>query len=176
MNIKVQVSYPCDLCNPWQLHSPLRSNHSCKFVPFVAIPIRVIRAIRGKKSHFRAPRFIYLARSKDIRMKMVSYLNNGHEQLAILVDGVLFDMETLHPDLPGNMNMFLNYWEDSFPVAQVGEQMVKSGRISKERGRPLKALNCWPRFLSPIMQRWLCISPACSSCKAKPESGNDTRI
>lgn len=79
-------------------------------------------------------------------MKFVSYLNNGHEQLAILVDGVLFDMETLHPDLPGNMNMFLNYWEDSFQVALMGEQMVKSGRISKERGRPLEGTE----LLAPI--------------------------
>jgi fumarylacetoacetate (FAA) hydrolase len=69
-------------------------------------------------------------------MKLVSYLREGHDQLGIYVDGYLYDMEVLHPDLPGNMNMFLQYWEESYPVAQIGERMVKEGRISKEKGFP----------------------------------------
>lgn len=70
-------------------------------------------------------------------MKLVSYLREGHDQLGIFVDGYLYNMETLHPDLPGNMNMFLQYWEDSFPVAQIGERMVREGRIPKEKGFPV---------------------------------------
>lgn len=53
-------------------------------------------------------------------MKLVSYLKDGHDQLAAFIDGLLFDMETLHPDLPNTMSMFLNYWEDALPMAQGG--------------------------------------------------------
>jgi fumarylacetoacetate (FAA) hydrolase len=66
-------------------------------------------------------------------MKLVSYLKDGHDQLAACIDGYLYDMELLHPDLPGNMSMFLNYWEDAFPMAQGGEIMVREGKISKNK-------------------------------------------
>jgi fumarylacetoacetate (FAA) hydrolase len=66
-------------------------------------------------------------------MKLVSYLKEGHDQLAAYIDGYLYDMELLHPDLPGNMSMFLNYWEDALPMAQGGEIMVKEGKISKNK-------------------------------------------
>ncbi|MBK5270938.1 MAG: fumarylacetoacetate hydrolase family protein, partial [Bacteroidia bacterium] len=32
-----------------------------------------------------------------------------------------------HPDLPNSMNMFLNYWEDTYPVAQAGEILLREG-------------------------------------------------
>jgi fumarylacetoacetate (FAA) hydrolase len=79
-------------------------------------------------------------------MKLVSYLNNGNEQLACYVDGYLFDMETLHPDLPGTMSMFLHYWEDVIEAAQKGEQAIKEGRISKERGIPMEEVE----LLAPV--------------------------
>jgi len=77
--------------------------------------------------------------AKTVHMKLVSYLAEGHDQLGIYVDGFIYAMETLHPDLPGNMNMFLQYWEESYPVAKTGEEMIKLGRISKERGIPYDA-------------------------------------
>jgi fumarylacetoacetate (FAA) hydrolase len=67
-------------------------------------------------------------------MKLVTYLNSGNEQLACYVDGYLYDVETLHPDIPGTMSMFLNYWDDVYPIALQGEQAIKDGRISKHRG------------------------------------------
>ena len=67
-------------------------------------------------------------------MKLVSYVKDGHEQLAVLINGFVYDTEVLHPDLPGTMSMFLNYWEDSFPVAQAGELLIKEGtRTSNDR-------------------------------------------
>ncbi len=66
-------------------------------------------------------------------MKLVSYLKEGHDQLAAFIDGYLYDMELLHPDLPGNMSMFLNYWEDALPMARGGEIMVREGKISKNK-------------------------------------------
>lgn len=67
-------------------------------------------------------------------MKLVSYLVDGRDQLAFLVDGLLFDCDLLHPELPNSMNMFLNYWDDMFPIAKKVEEAIKSGRIGKEQG------------------------------------------
>lgn len=70
-------------------------------------------------------------------MKLVSYLIDGRDQLAFLVDGLLFDCDLLHPDLPNSMNMFLHYWDDMFPIAKQVEAAIKSGKISSEQGIPL---------------------------------------
>jgi fumarylacetoacetate (FAA) hydrolase len=66
-------------------------------------------------------------------MKFVSYLRDGQDQLAALIDGYLYDAESLHPDLPNSMGIFLNYWEDALPLAQGGEIMVREGQISKKK-------------------------------------------
>src|SRR5215216_3235532 len=73
-------------------------------------------------------------------MKLVSYLKDGHEQLAVLINEMLYDMEVLHPDLPNTMSMFLNYWEDTYPVAQAGELLIKEGTRSSNRAIPLRGL------------------------------------
>ncbi|MBM3415973.1 MAG: fumarylacetoacetate hydrolase family protein [Bacteroidetes bacterium] len=71
-------------------------------------------------------------------MKLVTYLKEEREQLGVLINDMIFDMEVLHPDLPNSMNMFLNYWDDTFPVAQAGELMLKEGTRTSNRGIPLK--------------------------------------
>ena len=86
-------------------------------------------------------------------MKLVSYIKEGHEQLGILVNDFVYDMEVLHPDLPGTMNMFLQYWEEAFPVAQAGELMLKEGSRTSKRAIPLKDL----QLLAPV--------PFPSSCR-----------
>ena len=70
-------------------------------------------------------------------MKLVTYLKDNHEQLAVLINNMLYDMEVLHPDLPNSMSMFLNYWEDAYPVAQAGELMLKEGSRTSNKGTPL---------------------------------------
>jgi fumarylacetoacetate (FAA) hydrolase len=60
-------------------------------------------------------------------MKLVTYLKNDQHQLAILVDGNLYDTDTLHPDLPISMSMFLNYWDDIMPLALACERRIKEG-------------------------------------------------
>mgnify|MGYP003576999454 FL=1 len=79
-------------------------------------------------------------------MKLVSYLQEEHDRLGVLVDDVVYDMEVLHPDLPNSMSMFLNFWDDAFPVAAAGAEFIKSGRIGKEKGRPLNSL----QLLAPV--------------------------
>ena len=62
-------------------------------------------------------------------MKLVTYLKDERDHLAMLVDGRLYDMEMLHPDLPVSMAMFLNYWEDVMPLAKAVEQRIKEGLV-----------------------------------------------
>jgi fumarylacetoacetate (FAA) hydrolase len=42
-------------------------------------------------------------------------------------------MENLHPDLPTNMSMFLQYWEDALPMAKGGEMMINEGKYIRTR-------------------------------------------
>jgi fumarylacetoacetate (FAA) hydrolase len=79
-------------------------------------------------------------------MKLVSYIKEERDQLAVLVDGLLYDMEDLHPDLPNSMGMFLNYWEDVFPVAQGGVQMIEEGKIARGKGIPYESVH----VLAPV--------------------------
>ncbi len=79
-------------------------------------------------------------------MKLVSYLNEGRDQLAFLVDGLLYDCDLLHPDLPNSMNMFLHYWDDMYPIAQQVNAAIKSGRINKEQGIAIESME----LLAPV--------------------------
>ena len=64
-------------------------------------------------------------------MKFISYLQNGHDRLGVLIGDLVYDMEVLHPDLPNSMGLFLNYWEESNPIVQAGELMLREGeRVS----------------------------------------------
>jgi fumarylacetoacetate (FAA) hydrolase len=60
-------------------------------------------------------------------MKLVTYLKHNHEQLAMIVNGMLYDLDNLHPDLPVSMAMFLNYWDDMYPLALAAEKQIKNG-------------------------------------------------
>ncbi len=70
-------------------------------------------------------------------MKLVSYLNDDHAQLAFLVDGILYDSDRLHPDLPVTMTMFLNFWEDIFPLAHSINRSLAEGN-KKFTGIPVE--------------------------------------
>jgi len=71
-------------------------------------------------------------------MKLVSYLRDEQEQLALLVNNKLYDTDTLHPDLPISMSMFLNYWDDVFPLALAAERRIKEGGMENRRTTPLE--------------------------------------
>ncbi|MBO9683048.1 MAG: fumarylacetoacetate hydrolase family protein [Flavisolibacter sp.] len=79
-------------------------------------------------------------------MKLVSYLKEDRDQLAVLINDLLYDMEYLHPDLPNSMSMFLNYWEDVLPIAQEGVQMIEEGRIAQGKGIPFDSVE----ILAPV--------------------------
>jgi len=79
-------------------------------------------------------------------MKLVSYLRDGHDQLAFLVDDFLYDCDALHPDLPGSMNMFLNYWDDMFETAKSVNNAILQGVITKDKGIDINTI----QLLAPI--------------------------
>lgn len=79
-------------------------------------------------------------------MKLLSYLKEEREQLGVLINGLVYDMETIHPDLPNTMNMFLNYWEEVSPVVQAGELMFMEGSRTSNRGVPIEKLS----LLAPV--------------------------
>ncbi len=79
-------------------------------------------------------------------MKLVSYYYEEHEQLGVLIKDMVYPMETLHPDLPGTMSLFLNYWEDSFPIAQAGDILLKEEQRFSNKGIPLNEL----QLLAPV--------------------------
>ena len=79
-------------------------------------------------------------------MKLVSYIKEGHDQLAVMVENFLYDMEMLHPDLPNSMGLFLNYWDDFFPFAQEGVRMIEEGRIAENKGISISSV----QLLAPV--------------------------
>ncbi len=79
-------------------------------------------------------------------MKLVTYIKEEREQLGILINDMIYDMEVLHPDLPNSMNMFLTYWEDSYPIALAGELLLKEGTRTSNKGIPLKEV----QLLAPV--------------------------
>jgi fumarylacetoacetate (FAA) hydrolase len=88
----------------------------------------------------------YLSCQNIPSMKLVSYLKDEHEQLGVLINDMIFDMEVLHPDLPGSMSMFLNYWEESYPIARAGELLLKEGTRTSNKGVPLNEVT----LLAPV--------------------------
>src|ERR1700743_298025 len=86
-------------------------------------------------------------------MKLVSYLKEENEQLAVLVDDLLYDVELIHPDIPNTMNMFLTYWDELFPIVQAGDLAIREGHIGS--GKAVRADRV--SFLAPV--------PFPSSCR-----------
>jgi len=86
-------------------------------------------------------------------MRLITYLKDGQDQLAIYVNGNLYDTDSLHPDLPISMAMFLNYWEDVFPLAQAAEQKIQAGMVRSVMAQPFEAVE----LLAPV--------PHPSSCR-----------
>ena len=86
-------------------------------------------------------------------MKLVSYLKDGQDQLAILVDGLLYDTDLMHPDLPVSMGMFLNYWEDVIPVALGINKIITEGKVSRQQGIPIEDVEVMAPVPHPVSCR-----------------------
>jgi len=86
-------------------------------------------------------------------MKLVSYKKGKYDHLAVLLDGLLYDMNNIHPDLPDSMKMFLEDFADVFPVAQHCLRGISNNAIAKPTGFPVNSVE----LLSPV--------PFPSSCR-----------
>jgi len=79
-------------------------------------------------------------------MKLVTYYKHQQEQLALLVDGKLYDLDSLHPNLPTSMAMFLNFWDDMYPLAKAAETQIKNGLVRNFVGANFEESN----ILAPV--------------------------
>ncbi|HEY4208008.1 MAG TPA: fumarylacetoacetate hydrolase family protein, partial [Puia sp.] len=79
-------------------------------------------------------------------MKLVTYLKEEHEQVALLVDGMVYDVDLVHPDIPNTISMCLNYWDELFPVLQAGELAIGEGHISTRKALSLESV----QLIAPI--------------------------
>lgn len=79
-------------------------------------------------------------------MKLVSYLHDEREHVGIIINDTVYALDILHPDLPNNMSMLLNYWEESLPVIQAGELLLREGTRSSNRGIPVNEVT----LLAPV--------------------------
>ncbi|CAL1521349.1 fumarylacetoacetate hydrolase family protein [Chitinophaga sp. MM2321] len=80
-------------------------------------------------------------------MKLVSYLREETDQLAILVAGLLYNTQELHPELPNNMGMFLMMWEDVIDIAKHADESLKAGKHpGSANGIPVESV----QILSPV--------------------------
>ncbi|BAV09846.1 fumarylacetoacetate hydrolase [Filimonas lacunae] len=86
-------------------------------------------------------------------MKLVSYLQDGHDHLGLLAEGYVYNLEEIHPELPNSMSMLLTYWEDILPSLQNVNESIANGRVGKEKALPLAKV----KLLSPV--------PFPSSCR-----------
>ena len=79
-------------------------------------------------------------------MKLVSYLKDEHDQLAIFENGLLYDADFLHMEMPSSMSMFLNFWDDNYALALKLEQAIKDNIIGRQKGFPIEDAS----LLAPI--------------------------
>ena len=86
-------------------------------------------------------------------MKLITYRNEEHEQLGALIEGQVYAMDQLHPELPNSMNLFLNYWDDYLPIAQAAERSIREGNRLTGSGKQLESVD----LLAPV--------PFPSSCR-----------
>lgn len=66
-------------------------------------------------------------------MKLVTYSNQGKEQLALLVNNMLYDVNAVNSNLPGTMSELLNNWEKHIDAVRAADEDIKSGK-SKAAG------------------------------------------
>jgi fumarylacetoacetate (FAA) hydrolase len=64
-------------------------------------------------------------------MKLVSYKKKEKEQLALLVDGWLYHVDSLIKDGPSNMNSLLEQWDTYYPLLLKEYELLQSGSIEK---------------------------------------------
>ena len=55
----------------------------------------------------------------------------------------LYNTDQLHPELPSSMSMFLNYWDDYYPIAISCHKAIKEGQLPIHRAYLQKVKSYW---------------------------------
>lgn len=63
-------------------------------------------------------------------MKLVTYSKQGNEQLALLIDNMLYDVNAVDNSLPGTMAELLNNWEKHIDAVRSADENIKAGKVS----------------------------------------------
>ena len=79
-------------------------------------------------------------------MKLVTYSNNGKEQLAFCINNNLYDTNVANPQLPATMQELLHNWEALIGIAKETEEDIKTG---KNTVVPYGTLNA-EKILAPV--------------------------
>jgi fumarylacetoacetate (FAA) hydrolase len=79
-------------------------------------------------------------------MKFISYLKDGQDQLAFVENNKVYDTDAANPELPGNMEFFLQVWEEVMPYAEHARQLVQQEAFAGPKGLPMEDLH----LLSPV--------------------------
>jgi fumarylacetoacetate (FAA) hydrolase len=66
--------------------------------------------------------------TKKYTMKLVTYSKSGREQLAFLIDGMLYDSNTYNKRLPQTMSALLKNWELCIDAMKSSYQAIKAGK------------------------------------------------
>jgi fumarylacetoacetate (FAA) hydrolase len=79
-------------------------------------------------------------------MKLISYLKDEHDQLAMVVDNYVYDLDNINSELPSSMTMMLNYWDDYYQMALSLENGIREGRYNKQRAAHINEVE----LLAPV--------------------------
>lgn len=86
-------------------------------------------------------------------MKLVSYLVDDQDQLAIYYDGNIYDMHELDWQLPNNMELFLYAWDDAIELALKYDQRIKEGNVKHAKPIALDKVKLLPPVPRPTSCR-----------------------
>lgn len=79
-------------------------------------------------------------------MKFISYLKGGQDQLAFVVNDMAYDTDAANPELPSNMEFFLQVWDEAIPYAEHAQQLVETGAFAGPKGVHVEDL----QLLAPV--------------------------
>ncbi|MCS6917166.1 MAG: fumarylacetoacetate hydrolase family protein [Chitinophagales bacterium] len=87
-------------------------------------------------------------------MKLISYQEeqDGQDHLAIVHEGMAYDMHALDWRLPGNMQLFLYAWEDVIDLALEYNRLIGEGKVTHLKPKPVDQLH----LLAPVPQPTSC--------------------
>lgn len=86
-------------------------------------------------------------------MKLVTYSNNGKEQLALLHNDFLYPTNELHTSLPTTLLEMLQDWDRYADIARNAEEALRSGKLSIPQAAPYQQATILAPLPRPVSCR-----------------------